>query len=63
MYRVNEANKVLIIWLCLLLREWNENFLTGDQELQLGYVRLYGPEIDQSHHMKISQPYENINYV
>ena len=44
--RANEANKMFIIWLCWLFRFWK-----GDRELEVR-TATYGPEIDQSQHVK-----------
>ena len=44
--RVNEANKMFIIWLCWLFR-----FCKGDRELEVR-TATYGPGIDQSQHAK-----------
>ena len=44
--RANEANKMFIIWLCWLFRFWK-----GDGELEVR-TATYGPEIDQSQHVK-----------
>ena len=44
--RVNEANKMFIIWLCWLFRFWK-----GDRELEVR-TATYGPGTDQSQHAK-----------
>ena len=58
--RKDEANKMLIVckWLCWLFQERNEisfvnDVSTGDQGLEVRVATCtYGPEIDQSQHMK-----------
>ena len=53
----NEANKMFIIWLCLLFRFWK-----GDRELEVR-TATYGPRSWSITAREISQPYNNYNYL